>query len=218
MKAHMFSHNPEPRFRCQEEGCDAAYPFPQSLQSHIESHHTEAGQQRKKKKEAKIKKLLDDHNIPYKAQHHIDFRCVGPNGEGSRCFIDFLIEVRDSEGKVSGFIFLEVDEQQHDAYAVACEVRRMADVYESLTVGGNTFPVAFVRYNPDRFEVEEVLVKVPTKTRQARLLNVLKTWTFKQPFSVLYMFYDTIDELPAVFTDPSYNEAFKDACIGCIIE
>lgn len=216
--AHIRAHFPVYDHICPFENCGYAYPVATSLTSHVQSHHTPEGIQRKKRQEVKILDLLQANDIPFKAQHTIDFKCLGGMRDGSRCYVDFLVEVRDTSDMLVGFIFLEVDEYQHKTYAIDCDTRRMADVYESLIVEGNTFPIAFIRYNPDAFKVNGNTKTVPAPVRKARLLDLLKTWTFQQPFSILYMYYDTDDENPLIFDDPAYNEAFKAAFVGSIVD
>ncbi len=217
---HVQSHTPVFKYVCPEPLCDnLAYRHAQSLAFHMQSHHTEEGQQRKKKKETIIFDLLKHHDISFNGQHTVDFRCVGGPRETVRGFIDFMVEVRDADGKLTGIIFLEVDEDQHKSYAINCDTRRMADVYESLIVEGNSFPILFIRYNPDVFKVNSEKTKVLSKDRQARLINLLKNWDFTQPFAILYMYYDTNEDgCPKIFDDAAYNEAFKEAFIGCIID
>ena len=219
MLRHERTHCPVYNHICPEDMCDKAYPHASSLSAHIKSHHTAEGQQRKKRKETVIFDLLKKHNVSFNAQHTVDFKCLGGSRETARGLIDFIVEVRDTDGKLTGIVFLEVDEDQHKTYPINCDTRRMADVYESLTVEGNTLPILFVRYNPDAFKVEGETVKVPSKMRQARLIETLKNWQFKQPFAVLYMYYDTTPEgVPAIFDDEAYSEAFTETFIGSIVD
>ena len=69
-----------------------------------------------KRDEARIDTLLKAGKLEFKAQHFIDFTCIGPDRDGDRdgerCFVDFVdfvVQVTDKRGQV-GFIFLEVDE------------------------------------------------------------------------------------------------------------
>lgn len=170
-----------------------------------------------KKEESRILSLLQKHQITFKEQHTIDFRCIGADRDGDRCFIDFLIEIKDPSGGVTGYIFLEVDEEQHQHYSVSCELRRMSDVHRTLALEGNTLPLAFVRYNPDAHRSDGTLVRVWKKDREAKLVETLNSWTFDRPFGVYYsMYYDKIDNEPAVFEDVEYDASFRDYYLGCI--
>jgi len=166
-----------------------------------------------KKAEFRILNLLQKHLIPFKEQHTIDFRCIGADRDGDRCFIDFLIEIKDPSDRVTGFIFLEVDDEH---YSVSCELRRMVDVHRTLALEGNTLPLAFVRYNPDAHRSDGTPVRVLKKDREAKLVETLNSWTFDRPFGVYYMYYDKIDDEPAVFDDIEYDPSFREYYIGCI--
>ena len=158
--------------------------------AHISRYHTRKGQVRIKKEEARILTLLKKADIPFKEQHMIDFKCIGPNRDGDRAWIDFLVEIKDNDGKMVGFVFLEVDEHQHEWYSLRCENRRMMDVHASLVLEGNTFPVAFVRYNPNVFYIDGVRQKYQIKRRERDLLKLLRSFSFDLPFSVIYLFYE----------------------------
>lgn len=139
----------------------------------------------------------------------IDFTCVGDDREGCRCFIDFLVECNDDQGKTNGVVFLEVDEYQHSHYEVSCELRRMSDVHRSLIMEGNTIPIAFVRYNPHAFKVDAETKRTPLKVREERLVKFLNEMTFDKDFQVSYLYYDTTEDVPTIFHDASYDATFK---------
>lgn len=209
LKVHMYLHTGERPHRCQAQDCDAAFTMSHELKRHIFHWHTVEGQVRKKQAEGQIFRLLQNNGILFKEQHHIDFTCMGADREGHRCFIDFLIEVKGADGKTVGFIFLEVDEQQHTWYNVSCELRRMTDVHRTLVLEGNTFPVIFIRYNPHAFSVNGRKRKITSVARQASLINCIKSANFERPFSVQYMYYDVLGSQPQVFKHPEYDETFK---------
>jgi len=200
-------------FACEHEECGATFRHSNTLKSHYFYWHTKEGQVRKKKDEARVLRLLQARGYDFKPQHHIDFKCVGSDRDGDRCYIDFLIFVRDENGKIKGIIFLEVDEHQHDRYEVSCELRRMADVSRTLTMEGNTFPVVFLRYNPHQYEVDGLKVKKPLGQRERELATCIESMQFTQPFLVRYMFYDTVDSKPRIFADADYDDSFK-ALVG----
>ena len=59
---------------------------------------------------------------------------------------------------------------------------------------------------------------IPTRTdlkkdREAKLVEMLNSWTFDRPFGV---YYDKIDNEPAVFEDMEYDTRFRDYYLGCI--
>ena len=212
-------HTNEKPYICDFDGCDAAFAQSGHLTKHKFYWHTKEGQVRKKKDEARILRLLNTHGFDFKPQHFIDFVCLGPDRDGDRCFVDFLIEIQDTNKKVVGFIFLEVDEHQHKLtnYSISCENRRMTDAQRSLSLEGNSFPIVFIRYNPHEFTVNNQKQKVRMKDREAKLVKLLQTIELKQPFSVMYMFYDTVDGNPYIFTDPTYEDSFKQLVTQCVV-
>jgi hypothetical protein len=92
--------------------------------------------------------------------------------------IDIPFQHNKSVGKVCGsfrpdfvfdlnthFVVIECDEDQHKQYDEMCEIIRMYNIYQSLGL-----PVHFLRYNPDKFKLNNVNISVRKKER----LNVLK--------------------------------------------
>lgn len=90
---------------------------------------------------------------------------------------------------------LEVDEEHHVSYGIYCDVAHMSKVYEALMLDGNTLPVQFIRYNPDRFLTNKKAPKLPKNHREARLLEVLDSIKTDEwdGMRIQYMYYDTID-------------------------
>lgn len=226
LKEHKKTHTGEKNYKCihmnwedSTKACDGTFPSQSRLTRHIECWHTAKGIRRKAKKQDRIRRLLDRIcKDLYKPEHVISFRCMNePDPDGKYGRIDFLIEIKDAQNKTIGFVFLEVDEDQHTRYSVSCEVRRMTDVYRSLMTEGNTFPITFIRYNPDGYTVDNILMKTKDITRQEELTHLLKTITFDRPFSIIYMYYDTIDNQPYIFTDPWYNDTLKECVTQCIV-
>lgn len=142
---------------------------------------------------------------------------MGSDRSGDFCSIDFLVEVKNVDNKTTGFLMLEVDEEQHKfiSYTISCEVRRMSETFRSLLLEGNTLPVAFIRYNPHKFTRDGASITKLKRDREAELVEKIKNWEFEQPAGVYYMYYDTVDETPLIFCDPEYNEGFKEYLIGC---
>jgi hypothetical protein len=89
------------------------------------------------------------------------------------------------------FVYLEVDEHQHDTYACECEQTRMINLVE---VRG--MPVRWIRYNPDSYESLNGQRQVRIEQREKKLINYVK-WAMKHPpqdiSNVLYLFYDEYD-------------------------
>jgi hypothetical protein len=214
LKTHVMIHLNEFPFQCNE--CDYKGRQSHHLKEHKQLYHTAEGYVRMKKEEPRIIKLLTDNNIAFTSQHAIDFTCLNDNS-GHHAFIDFLIEKKDING-IAGIIMLEVDENQHRAYTISCEIKRMNEIFSSLAIGGNTLPISFIRYNPNSFSKDGVKKRddYPKKLREEKLLETIANWEFTQRAGVFYMYYDSIDNEPLIMLDPEYNESFKNYFIGCI--
>ena len=92
------------------------------------------------------------------------------------------------------FVYVEVDEHQHDTYACECEQTRMVNLVE---VRG--MPVRWIRYNPDTYESQKGQRQVKIEQREKKLLEYVK-WAMQHSpqkdgdiSSVLYLFYDEYD-------------------------
>ena len=91
------------------------------------------------------------------------------------------------------FVYVEVDENQHQSYACECEQTRMINL---VHVRG--MPVRWIRYNPDTYKAIQGQRKMPLEQREKKLLEYTK-WALKHPpetiSNVLYLFYDNYDAL-----------------------
>jgi hypothetical protein len=217
LASHKITHSDERPFLCDVDECGMTFRRQENLKAHNYFWHTKEGQVRKKKDERRILRLLQASGVHFKEQHVVDFVCLGSDRDGDRCFVDFLIEVKDDKGHTKGFVFLEVDEGQHKWYSLSCELRRMTDVHRSLVKEGNTFPVIFIRYNPGPYKVDEVEQKKTLRAREEQLMSYIQNLTFNRPFSVAYMFYDTTGSDPHIFAEPDYAASFKAFVVDTIV-
>jgi hypothetical protein len=131
---------------------------------------------------------------------------------GSCCYIDFVII---ENGKI---IFLEIDENQHVSYQVSCELKRMTDVHSACLIEGNTLPIHFIRYNPHRCSIGDIVAKVSRKVRESLLVNTIQQLLKREsspPLSIHYMFYDvsTTGEL-MITSDPEFSESAQKLIAG----
>ena len=92
------------------------------------------------------------------------------------------------------YVYIEVDEHQHESYTCECEQIRMINLIE---VRG--LPVRWIRYNPDTYKPMIGQSSVNLKIRERKLLEYV-TFAMKHSpqeddtFSnVLYLFYDDYD-------------------------
>jgi hypothetical protein len=153
---------------------------------------------RKKSKEA-LARFLSESGVDYKREHHVDYICTEVQ-EDHFARVDFLM-VRQRT-----LVLLENDEQQHDWIPTSCDVKRMAEIVETLAVGGNELPVAFIRFNPHAFRRDRVLHKLPQTERRERLLRILRdpshpVYDKGQPLKILHMYYNTLQGNPLALED-----------------
>ena len=91
----------------------------------------------------------------------------------------------------SHFVYVEVDENQHQSYACECEQTRMVNLVE---VRG--MPVRWIRYNPDTYGVVKGQRQVKAEQREKKLIEYV-LWAMKHTpqenenmSEVLYLFYN----------------------------
>ena len=185
------------------------------LTRHYQALHTTAGMLRQKKHETRIAKCLDKAGIEYTREHYVDFKCVG-DMDGKYARIDFLILLGNT------IVFLEVDEKQHrfGEYSIKCDLKRMANIMESLSLAGNQLPVVFLRYNPDAFKVAGTTRKTRKHVRERKLVSLLQNPTSgllgecEAKLSIKYLNYDQDERgKPIILDAADYNEEF----VKCVI-
>lgn len=86
-------------------------------------------------------------------------------------------------------LIVEVDESQHNTYPASCEAKRMLEI--AMTVG---VPTVFLRYNPDRYEDKDGVVRKINKERRLSVLSKhVHSWVEKAKwpcfFKVDYLWY-----------------------------
>ena len=204
---HTRTHTGELPYNCPAPDCEAAFTTSGECKKHQYYHHTQEGQHHRKKEEERIAKVLESAGVDFKREHHVSFSCNG----GTYARTDFIII---EGGKV---IVLEVDEDQHQWYAVACEVSRMAKLFEAWLLEGNALPVYFIRYNPNAFRVDGKKAKVAKKLREARLLEAIQEAAESEGdgMRVRYMYYDVVSGKPAIMQDPAFT--IDDCCVEAIV-
>ena len=119
-------------------------------------------------------------------------------------------------GVIGGFIFLEVDENQHTygyGAELSCDMRRMNDVVESINLEFDGIPpkIYWLRYNPHTWRVDGKVRAVSQKDRLARLVKWLENFSFTKELGIGYAFYDctasgTLKVLENKWFIPIYKE------------
>lgn len=206
----MLIHTNEFPHPCKVAGCSAKFRSTQQLKKHAYYYHTTEGNASRKRKETAIEKLLTQHGIQFTREHRIDLGCAIP--AATWVYTDFVLIFHNT------FVILEVDQDQHDGYGIACDLRRMTDIVASLRISGNTMRVAFVRYNPDSFKVAGNTKRTTTTTRHERLISVLRGLESETvddatlcDTRIWYLFYDVeADGKLSIFQDTSYADAVKE--------
>ena len=193
-----------------------------NLYDHIRRMHARVYAQRKKEQEERVRRALLDadwkewrlaESMPpvgyFRREKRIDFKCAKLATDGKNARIDFVL------GVPNGFVFLEVDEQQHKyGYGglVSCDMKRMSHVMESLAVETdcNLPCIYWLRYNPHAWHVDGALRRMPKVEREVRLVAWLEAFEAVAPLRVGYAFYDCEGGALDVLDNPEYNEEFKE--------
>ncbi|KAJ3187787.1 hypothetical protein HDU85_006180 [Gaertneriomyces sp. JEL0708] len=126
---HLCTHTNERPFKC--DTCESSYVewfvcvHKYQLKQHDLYQHRDDGRQRVKREEGPIKEALESAKLVYEEQRSVYFSAFKNDCSGSWAVIDFVITICDEDGTPIGYVFLEVDEEQHRHYPLPCEV--MAD-------------------------------------------------------------------------------------------
>ena len=160
-----------------------------------------------KSKELSVYRALQAAGIVFEYQKHLPFQRCNLQSETKCAYVDFAIAAP------WGAILLEVDEEMHSAYPASCDVRRDFDMCASLMLG-SSHKTVIIRYNPDSFRVDGTDKRVPTKDRQRRLVEILRTWLLEDPapkrqLARFFLYYDCRSDssLPVVANDWKSDEA-----------
>jgi len=163
-----------------------------------------------KKKETRVFDYLTAAGFCFDREVKITYSCFDTDKSFSR--IDAVLEYPERDLCV----LLEIDETQHEGYPIALEVRRMNDTALAIRLGASTDAnLLWVRFNPDAYRVDGERVRTPWVDRVAALANLLTSFNPSKPMEIMYMYYDTVEGVPAICGDVEYARDIVD-CVSCI--
>ncbi len=196
LTTHKRWHNIIRKFKC--DLCDKNYTIAANLRRHITESHSNEMSIIMKKKENKVYQYFLQNHFDVLSQHRIDFKCA--NYDDTYCYIDLLI-------LYNGIVFLiEVDEFQHKSYEVACEVKRMYNVFQSLMIAGNSLQIVFIRYNPDVYRINNKKQYIDEDIRLSELCQFISTFKPIQQFNIKYLYYNKIDNDVEITLHPDFTD------------
>ena len=226
IKSHKaFKHNIDVVWHeCDQPSCNYKAKQVSHLYEHVRTQHARVHAQRRKEQEERVRLALREadwkewhlaESMPpvgyFRREKCIDFKCAKLATDGKNARIDFVL------GVPNGFVFLEVDEEQHKyGYdgLVSCDMKRMSQVMESLAVETdcNLPCIYWLRYNPHAWHVDGALRRMPKVDREARLVAWLGAFEGIAPLRIGYAFYDCADNGGAldVLDNPEYNAEYKE--------
>lgn len=178
-------------FTCDATACDYKAANRTDLVNHVRAVHSAEGHRRQKVSENALAKALDHAGLDFTREHHVDFRCADAVADDKFFRVDYVLAPHN--GKIA---LVECDERQHDWVDTSCDVKRMAEIMETLALGGNTMDVVFIRFNPHAYRRSGRLQKTSQEARHGALVRILQDkahglWSDPRPLVVMHMFYDT---------------------------
>jgi hypothetical protein len=181
---------------------------------HKRCWHTEAGIQRQKKKENAMMLFLQQH-FTVDREVQMNYSCFESGKRFAR--LDGVIYLPGLT------VIVECDEHQHkdSNYTVSCDVARMNFVNTAHVCSGNGSKLLWLRVNPDEFKVDGRSVKIHKREKFGRVVEIIRHFELhglQKDIGVMYLFYDTVGNKPAILDDVDYSDDFKpfvlDSCLN----
>ncbi len=220
---------------CDVTGCSSKFKRSSDLTRHMQRLHNAVYVARRKIQEERVRVALvadgfeewfSSDTMPpvgfFKREHLVDFDCaaaVAGRDAGKEvhfCKIDFVIWFE------WGYLFLEVDENQHrfgyDAL-LSCDARRVANVHTSIAVemSKTELPpprIYWLRYNPHSYHVDGELVEMPKEEREKRLGAFLTQLKTPSPVTIAYAWYDSSDGELEVLGNPEFPDVLSNVVVN----
>jgi hypothetical protein len=189
------------KYVCEHNSCGMLFKQKGNLLSHQRRKHNNNIQKYVKKEEARISNLLDQHGIPFESNIAIRLRDADNKKFAKLDFVIrtnnciIILEVDENGGHRKNNIKPDAKDKSCDKYSVSCEQSRMTEVISALRISGETRSIAFIRYNPHRYRVNDIKQITTQDYREKVLVSTLQTWKATHDFDLLYMYYNvyTVD-------------------------
>lgn len=215
--------------QCTYPDCRQMFSRTRNMLMHYQCWHTKEGQQRKIRKQDRVRHVLES-AYTVDSECHVRYQggCV-PDPDKFCARVDYHIL-----GITNSIVIVECDEEGHRDYTLACELSRMEQIHEAIIKAnyslmveneGETYalttpmkPVVFVRFNPDARKVDGEKERWKRADREALLLELLQEIRdgdvdLPHPLNIVYIGYDMLDGEPVVCGDPDFAQQM----CGCVV-
>ncbi|KAG5186405.1 hypothetical protein JKP88DRAFT_272668 [Tribonema minus] len=222
-------HNGIKDVECADPDCTQKFSTNQEMRIHYDCWHTVEGQQKKIRKQDRVRQVLES-AYTVDSECHVRYQggCV-PDPDKFCARIDYHVL-----GITNAIVIVECDEQGHKDYTLTCELSRMEQIHEAIikanfsmvvAKAGEAYaltasmkPVVFVRFNPDPWKVDGEKELSRRCDREAVLLEVLQdisdgTLELPHPLNLVYIGYSMLDGEPVVCGDPDFAPQMR----GCVV-